>query len=204
MNCIKSGHSSFAMGAACWSLILATSLFLGMAGISLAQPKDTLNSKKTAEVGQDSTPSTHSVESSHYIISPAPDVYWKKGNNIEHLASLRGKPVLILFTDTPLNHAFRHQLRELQGHYERLAAHGLICAVAFTQETGSIPSNIPFITLLNGENSAKAYGISHNFGIALLGADGNLDCLSTHPLSGQRIDDLMNASYAVQEALRKE
>jgi hypothetical protein len=203
MNFIKSGHPSFFVGAACWSLLVATSLFWGMGGISLAQEKDPSRSKETAGFVTKSAPSTPTLGSSHHIVSLAPDVHWKKGNNIDHLASLRGRPVLILFTDTPLNHAFRHQLRELQSHYERLAAHGLICAVAFTQEIGPVPSNIPFITLLNGEGSARAYGISQNFGIALLGADGNLDCLSTHPLSGQRIEDLMNASYTVQEIMRK-
>ena len=203
MNFIKSVHSSFFVGAACWSLMVATSLFWGMGGISLAQEKDPSQSTETTGFVTKSAPSTPTLGSSHHIVSLAPDVHWKKGNNIDHLVSLRGKPVLILFTDTPLNHAFRHQLRELQSHYERLAAHGLICAVAFIQEIGSVPSNIPFITLLNGESSARAYGISHNFGIALLGADGNLDCLSTHPLSGQRIEDLIDASYTTQEIMRK-
>jgi len=203
MNFIKSGHSFFFLRAACGPLMLAISLFWIMSGISLAQEKDPSRSKETTGFVTKIVPSTPTLGLSHHIVSLAPDVHWKKGNNIDHLASLRGKPVLVLFTDTSLNHAFRHQLRELQSHYERLAAHGLICAVAFTQEVGPVPSNIPFITLLNGKGSARAYGISHNFGIALLGADGNLDCLSTHPLSGQRIADLMDASYTVQEIMRK-
>lgn len=204
MNFIKSGHSSFFVGAACWSLMLATSLFWGTGGISIAQEKDPSQSTETTGFVTKSTPSTPTLGSSHHIVSLAPDVHWKKGNNIDHLASLRGKPVLMLFTDTPSNHAFCHQLRELKSHYEYMAAHGLICAVAFTQKIGPVPSNIPFITLLNGESSARAYGISGSFGIALLGADGNLDCLSIHPLPGQRIADLMDASFTVQEALRKE
>ncbi|MFZ4115463.1 MAG: hypothetical protein ACOYK6_01920 [Chthoniobacterales bacterium] len=137
------------------------------------------------------------------VIAPAPDVVWHQGNKIEHLSSLRGKPVLILITDSSRNHAFRHQLSELQGHYERLAAHGLMCLVAFTQEEGAVPSNIPFVTLLDGAAVAKSYSISTPFGLALLGADGNLDCQSTRPLSGQRIDDLMDASYTTQEAMRR-
>jgi hypothetical protein len=137
------------------------------------------------------------------VIAPAPDVFWHQGKNIEHLSSLRGKPVLILITDSPTNRAFRRQLSELHGHYERLAAHGLICLVAFTQEEGAVPSNIPFVTLLGGAAVAKSYGVSTPFGLALLGADGNLDCQSARPLSGQRIEDLMDASYTTQEAMRK-
>ncbi len=169
------------------NLLLMASLFFGIAEISFAQEKA----------------ASRFVDSSNKVVAPAPDFQWKQGSKTEHLSSLRGKPVLLLVTDSPLNHAFRHQLNELKGHYERFAAHGLICVVAFTQEKGAVPSNIPFITLLNGAATAKAYGIQNDFGLALLGADGNLDCLSSRPLSGQRIYDLMDASYTTQEALRK-
>jgi|GEM_PF-548560 len=209
MNFIQDRPFSFALRIACAIQVFHRALllgslvfFVGAAQHSFAQESSLF--KNPTETVQSSTRSTHPIGAFHSVVTPAPDVAWKAGNQIEHLSSLRGKPVLILFTDTPLNHTLRHQLRELKSRYEYMAAHGLICAVAFTQEIGSVPSNIPFVTLLHGESSARAYGVSHNFGIALLGADGNLDCLSTHPLSGQRIADLMDASYTIQETLRKE
>lgn len=148
--------------------------------------------------------SSDSSPSLSHVVALAPDVQWKNGNKIDHLSKLRGKPILILFTDSPKNHAFRHQLQEIRSHYEGLAAHGLICAVAFTQDEGPVPSNTPFITLLNGAVTAQAYGMDDHFGLALLGSDHNLDCASRRPLSGQRISDLMDASYTTQEALRRE
>jgi hypothetical protein len=209
MNFIQDRLCFFALRIACAIQVFRRALllgalffFVGAAQHSLAQESSLF--KNPTETVQSSTRSTHPIGAFHSVVTPAPDVAWQAGNQIEHLSSLRGKPVLILFTDTPLNHAFRHQLRKLKSRYEYMAAHGLICAVAFTKEVGSVPSNIPFITLLNGESSARAYGVSGSFGIALLGADGNLDCLSIHPLPGQRIADLMDASFTVQEALRKE
>ncbi len=137
------------------------------------------------------------------LIAPAPDVTWNQGKKIQHLSSLRGQPVLILMTDSWRNHAFLHQLAELEEQRERLAARGLVCLVAFSEEGGFIPSNIPFITLLHGADVFRCYGVSTRFSLALLGADGNLDVQSKHPLSGQRIDDLIDASFSTQQATRR-
>ena len=147
-------------------------------------------------------PFLSAAESSN-VPFPAPDVRWQRGSTIEHLASLRGKPVLLLIAPSPESHAFRQQLHELKGLYEHLATQHMIGVVAFTKQGGRIPSNVPFITLLDGPATAAAYDISGSFAVAVIGADGNLDCLSTRPLSGQRIHDLIDASYATQEAMRR-
>lgn len=119
------------------------------------------------------------------------------------LASLRGKPVLLLVAPSPRDRAFRSQLAELKDRYERLAAQGLLCFAAFTTEDGRIPSNIPFIMVNDPAATAAAYDVRKGFAIAVIGRDGNLDCLSAKPLPGQRILDLVMNNASVQEALRR-
>ncbi len=124
------------------------------------------------------------------------------GRNIT-LSSLRGKPVLLLIASSPRNAAFRRQCSELRGYYERLAAQGLICFAAFTAESGRVPSNIPFILANDPAAVAAAYGVFGEFAVAVVGIDGNLDCLSTKPLPGYRVLDLVVNNAEMQRLLRK-
>lgn len=124
------------------------------------------------------------------------------GRNIA-LSSLRGKPVILIIAPSPRNRAFRSQMSELRGRYERLAAQGFLGFVAFTSEGGRIRSNIPFIEVNDPASTAAAYDVQKGFAIAVIGRDGNLDCLSTKPLPGQRILDLIMNNASVQEGLRR-
>ena len=119
------------------------------------------------------------------------------------LASIRGKPVLLLVAPSPRDRAFRSQLAELKDRYERLAAQGLLCFAALTVEDGRIPSNIPFIMVNDPTATATAYDVQKGFAIAVIGRDGNLDCLSAKPLPGQRVLDLVMNNASVQEMLRR-
>lgn len=119
------------------------------------------------------------------------------------LSSLRGKPVLLVIAPSPMDRAFRSQVAELKGRYERLASQGMICFAAFTANSGLIPSNIPFLTVKNSPSVASSYGVTNGFAVAVIGADGNLDCLSMKPLPGQRILDLVNNNASIQEQLRR-
>jgi hypothetical protein len=119
------------------------------------------------------------------------------------LSSLKGKPVLLLIAPSPKDRAFRKQVSELRGRYERLAADEIICFAAFTSEGGVIPSNVPFLTVNNPAAVASSYDVTGRFSVAVIGRDGNLDCLSTKPLPGQRILDLINNNASVQEQLRR-
>jgi hypothetical protein len=74
---------------------------------------------------------------------------------------------------------------------------------AFTTEGGRIPSNIPFILVDDTSATASSYDAPNGFSIAVIGRDGNLDCLSTKPLPGQRILDLAMNNAQVQEQLRR-
>ncbi|MCX6960098.1 MAG: redoxin domain-containing protein [Verrucomicrobia bacterium] len=125
------------------------------------------------------------------------------GRNIS-LSSLRGKPVVLLIATSPRDRSFRRQMGELRGTYERLAAQGILCFAAFISEGGPpIRSNIPFILINDPAATASAYDIQKGFAIAVIGRDGNLDCLSTKPLPGYRILDLIMNNAGMQEQLRR-
>jgi len=147
---------------------------------------------------KDTTASTASVVNA----APAFEGGADAGRKIT-LASLRGKPVLLIIAPSPRDRAFRKQMKELKGFYERFAAQGTIAFAAFTQEGGRIPSNIPFVLVNDPAGTASAYDIAKGFAIAVIGTDGNLDCLSTKPLPGYRVNDLINNNAAVQERIRR-
>ena len=119
------------------------------------------------------------------------------------LSSLRGKPVVLVIAPSPKDRTFRTQMNVFRGRYERLAAEGMLFFAAFTAEGGRIPSNIPFILVNTPTATAAAYDVSNGFAIAVIGRDGNLDCLSTKPLPGQRVLDLAMNNAQVQEQLRR-
>lgn len=124
------------------------------------------------------------------------------GKNIT-LSSLRGKPVFLVIAPSPRDKAFRKQMKEFRGYYERLAAQGSIAFAAFTVEGGRVPSNIPFIIVNDPASTAAAYDVQGRFAIAVIGRDGNLDCLSTKPLPGYRILDLVMNNAEMQQQLRR-
>ncbi len=137
------------------------------------------------------------------VVVPAPDVTWRQQGGLRHLSSLQGQPVLLLIAPSPKSWDFYRQLNALKGNYEHLAAQHLICLAAFTEEEGQIRSNIPFITVEHGPAVGAAYSAANHFALAVIGPDGNLDCFSTHVLAGQRIEDLIDASYVNQIKMRR-
>lgn len=149
------------------------------------------------------TPESASAKES-YVVNAAPAFAGgaSAGRNIL-LSSLRGKPVVLVIAPSPKDWAFRRQIGELRGNYERLAAQGILCFAAFTSEGGRIKSNIPFILVNDPVATAAAYDIQKGFAIAVIGRDGNLDCLSTKPLPAYRVLDLIMNNAAMQEQLRK-
>ncbi len=119
------------------------------------------------------------------------------------LSSLRGKPVLLVIAPSPRDRSFRKQMQELRGIYQRYAAQGGIAFAALTVEGGRIPSNIPFILVNDPAAVAVSYDVTKGFAIAVIGRDGNLDCLSTKPLPGQRIYDLVMNNAEMQQRFRR-
>lgn len=148
-------------------------------------------------------PATCNLQPVSSLIHPAPDFTWRQQGEIKHLSSLQGQPVLLLIAPSPKSWDLYRQLNALKGNYEHLANEHLICLAAFTQEEGPVRSNIPFITVEHGSAVGAAYSATDHFALALIGPDGNLDCFSTHVLAGQRIDDLIDASYVNQTKMRR-
>ena len=148
-------------------------------------------------------PSVFSLQHSASLIHPAPDVTWHQRGELKHLSSLQGQPVLLLIAPSPKSWDLYRQLNALKESYEHLANDHLICLAAFTEENGPVLSNIPFITVDQGVAVGQAYHAEGRFALALISPDGNLDCFSTHVLAGQRIADLINASYVNQVKLRR-
>jgi len=137
------------------------------------------------------------------LVRPAPDFTWHQRGELKHLSSLQGQPVLLLIAPSPKSWDFYRQLNALKGNYEHLAAQHLICLAAFTEEEGPVQCNIPFITVAQGAAVGAAYHAENHFALALISPDGNLDCFSTHVLAGQRIEDLIDASYVNQVKMRR-
>lgn len=137
------------------------------------------------------------------VVRPAPDFSWTDYNGKSlSLASLKGQSVVILIAPSPGTRAFRAQVGQLQKAYQRFAAAKLVCFAAFTQESGTIRSNIPFVVAPDGPRVAFLYDVPEGFAIAVIGPDGNLDCLTNKVLPAQRILDIMTNNFAVQEGFR--
>lgn len=139
------------------------------------------------------------------VVRPAPDFSWIDYNGKSlTLDSLKGQSVVVLIAPSPRTRAFRAQVGQLQKAYQRFAAEKLVCFAAFTEEGGTIQSNIPFVVAADGPRVAFLYDVPKGFAIAVIGPDGNLDCLTDKVLPAQRILDIMDNNFAVQEGFRIE
>jgi hypothetical protein len=139
------------------------------------------------------------------VVRPAADFAWLDYNGkTRDLKSLRGQAVVVIIAPSPKSWIFRSQVGQLQKAYQRFAAQKLVCFAAFTQESGTIRSNIPFVTAADGPRVAFLYDITKGFGFAIIGPDGNLDCLSTKVMPAQRILDIMDANFQVQQGFRRD
>ncbi len=140
------------------------------------------------------------------VVRPAPGFSWKNAQgNTSTLQNVRGRSVILIIAPDVENRTFRSQLQEIQGSYQALSAGRMLAFIAFTQNSaGRVPSNVPYILVSNGPRVANLYGVSDQFGIAIIGRDGNLDYFSDKVVAGQRVLDIINNSFEVQQALRRE
>jgi hypothetical protein len=137
------------------------------------------------------------------VVRPAPSFSWKNiGGTTSTLQKVRGRSTILIIAPNVEDHAFLSQLREIQGVYQFLGANRVLAFVAFTQSPGRVPSNVPYIIVSNGPQVAHLYGAADKFGIALIGRDGNLDDFSNKVVAGQRVLDIINNSFVVQQTLR--
>jgi len=138
------------------------------------------------------------------VVRPAPDFSWAAldGSN-RTLASLAGQPVMLLIAPSPQDRRFRAQLRELQTAYQRIAAQRMITMAAFTSDTGRVESNIPVVVAADGPRIAFLYEVPEGFSVAMIGPDGNLDYITNKVIPAQRVLDIIDASFARQDYLRR-
>jgi hypothetical protein len=136
---------------------------------------------------------------------PAPEFVWSSvSGKVRRLRDLRGQPVVLIFATNPEQKDFKKQVKQITRRYKVLAARNVLFFVAFTKETGVINrSDVPFIVLPDPLTVADAYRVG-DFGIALIGTDGNLDYATDHVITGQKIVDVVNNSYAAQAQERRD
>jgi len=138
------------------------------------------------------------------VVRPAPEILWTSSSGAaEKLSKFRGQPVVVLIAPSPRSWAFRSQVGQLQQVYERLGAMKAICIAAFTTDTGRIHSNIPFVIAPDGPRVAYDYNVQRGFAIAVIGRDGNLDYVNNRVTTGQRVMDIIQNSFVLQQDLRR-
>jgi len=139
------------------------------------------------------------------VVRPSPEYFWTDSTGARKSSkSFLGRPVVLLIADSPDSWAFRSQVGQLQQMYERLAAEKIVCVAAFTKTPGVVRSNIPFVLAADGPRVAYDLQVDKGFAIAVIGKDGNLDYAGRKVLPVQRIYDILDNSYVVQKALRRQ
>jgi hypothetical protein len=134
----------------------------------------------------------------------APAFAFLSADGPKSLPSLRGKPVVLLVTDSARSKALRKQLKNLKPVFHDLASRGTVFAAALTTGEMIVPSDIPFALVSNPAATAAAYGMRGGFLIAVIGPDGNLDLQTEVPLPGLRVREILKNNFEVQEKARRE
>jgi hypothetical protein len=144
------------------------------------------------------------VSAASPVVRPAPDFSFTGVGAKKSLRSLRGQPVVLLISRSPDTGAFKKQAKRLAPIYQEFASRGTVFVAAFSEKDGQIHSNIPFVVALNGPAVASAYGLTDDLRIAIIGKDGNLDLETDKVIPALRIREVIQNSYTVQQAARKE
>jgi hypothetical protein len=136
---------------------------------------------------------------------PAPEFLWASVNGkVKRLKDVQGQPVVLIFATDPLQKEFKKQVKNITRFYKNLVERKALFFVAFTKETGVITgSDVPFVVLPDPLTAADAYRVG-DFGIAVIGPDGNLDYATDKIIPGIKIINVMDNSYAIQSQERRE
>ena len=138
------------------------------------------------------------------VVRKAPSLEWIDfAGRKQTFAAFPDRPVVLIITPADTDKNFISQIKRLANISERLQSANTVFMVAFTETPGRVPSDIPFITVLHGARVGAEYASQGAFRIAVMGRDGNLDCVSTKPLPGQRILDIINNSFTMQSYMRR-
>src|SRR5260221_7587042 len=136
---------------------------------------------------------------------PAPEFVWRSvSGKVRRLRDLRGQPVVLIFAPNQDKNEFKKQVKQITRRYKNLSTRNVLFFVAFTKETRVISrSDMPFVGLPDPLTVADSYRVG-DFGIALIGTDGNLDYATDHVITGQKILDVVNNSYSTQLQERRD
>lgn len=140
------------------------------------------------------------------VVRLAPDFSWPgAGSKNRSLRSLRGQPVVLVIADSPKNGKFRKQIEWLDEIYASFAGRSVVFIAAFKNGGGgAVKSDIPFVVANDGAAVAGAYGVEGAFNLVVIGKDGNVDYQTDEVRTGERVRDVINNSFAVQAAARKD
>lgn len=138
------------------------------------------------------------------VVRPAPNFQWESFNGKSATLSSVGKqPAVLIIAPSPKSGVFKKQLKEIEGLYRQYAGRGTLFFAAFTQETGEIRSDIPFLYVQNPQAVAQDYGLERGkFQIAVIGMDKNIDLLSGNVTNAERLRDVIDNSYPQQSVRR--
>jgi len=136
---------------------------------------------------------------------PAPEFLWASvSGKVKRLRDVEGQPVVLIFATDPNQKEFKKQVKNITKLYKALAERKALFFVAFTKETGVITgSDVPFVVLPDPNSAADAYRVG-DFGIAVIGPDGNLDYATDRIIPGIKIVNVMDNSYAIQSQERRD
>jgi len=138
------------------------------------------------------------------VIHPAPDFsFMAEGGKTRTLRSLRGQSVVVIFSDSSKNKAFKKQLASLQGIYQQLASKQVVLVAVLSSSDGQMPTNMPVVIANNAPATAAAYGVQKGFQIAIIGRDGNLDYQTDKMVPAERVRDVVQNSFEVQSVARQ-
>ncbi len=135
---------------------------------------------------------------------PAQDFSYTGIGGKKTLRSLRKQPVVLVISKTPKTRAFRKQVKALLPVYQEFASKKVVFVAAFSEESGEVASDIPFVLAENGPGVAAAYDLQDDLVVAIIGPDGNLDLITDKKLAALRIREVIQNSFDVQNAARKE
>ena len=122
------------------------------------------------------------------------------------LRSFRGQPVVLIVAPSPQAKLFRKEIANLEKSFNEFAAQHTIFVAAFTQaedQGEGIHSSIPFIVATDGVRAARACGISGQFGVAVIGPDGNTDLVTPTAAPAYRVRDAILNNGQRQAVQRK-
>ncbi len=136
------------------------------------------------------------------VVRPAPNFEIPTiGSNATLRKNLDDHPVVMLFAESPRSGAFKKQVKLLEKNYRFFAGRDTVFIAVFTQQPDRpVKSDIPFVIVPDTGNIPASYGIEPgDFGIAVVGPDGNLDLITEEVVSGEWVLTVIDNTFVVQE-----